>query len=213
MPKKRLSMRKLQEILRLKFERGLSNRAIARSISVSPTSVSDCLLRSKMAGIAWPLDPEMDEVELEAKLYPGSPSSQGQQKAPPDFAYIHKERRRKGVTLQLLWQEYKQEHVEDGYQYSRFCEHYQRWRKKLDVVMRQTHRAGEKMFTDFSGDGIDIIDPKTGEVSQGELFLAVLGASGYTYAEAFESQQLRFWIQAHMHAFEYFSGVKRNCSP
>jgi len=207
MPKKRLSMRKLREILRLKFERGLSNRAIARSISVSPTSVSDCLLRSKMAGIVWPLDPEMDEVQLETKLYLGPSSSQGHQKATPDFSHIHEELRRKGVTLQLLWQEYKQEHLEDGYQYSRFCEHYRRWRKKLDVVMRQTHRAGEKMFTDFSGDGIDIIDPKTGEVSQGELFIAVLGASGYTYAEAFASQQLRFWIQAHMHAFEYFAGV------
>jgi transposase len=207
MPNKRLSMRKVREILRLKFEGGLSNRAIARSVSLSPTSVSDCLLRCSTAGIVWPLDPELDDAQLEAQLYPGLPADQPRQRAPLAFSHVHTELRRKGVTLLLLWQEYKAEHPEDGYQYSCFCDHYRRWRGKLDVVMRQTHRAGERLFTDFSGDGIDIIDPKTGVVNQAELFVAVLGASGYTFAEAFESQELRFWIQAHIHAFEYCGGV------
>jgi len=206
MPAVRLSMRKIKEILRLKFGRGLSNRAIARSVQVSPATVSDCLMRAKLAGVGWPLEPELDEATLEAKLYPPPPPAR-QPRVVPDFAHLHRELKRKGVTLQLLWQEYKQVHVRDGYQYTQFCELYKRFKGKLDLVLRQDHRAGEKMFTDFSGDGIDIVDPVTGEVQQAELFIAVLGASSYTYAEAFESQELRCWTDGHIHAFEYFEGV------
>lgn len=199
-------MRKTREILRLHHDRGLSNRAIARSIAASPATVSDCLLRAKVVGLGWPLEPELDDTALENLLYPVSAAGRGP-RAEPDFGAIHREMRRKGVTLQLLWQEYKLDHPDDGYQYSRFCELYKRWRGDLDVVMRQQHRAGEKMFSDFSGDGIPLIDPKTGEVGQAELFLAVLGASCYTYAEAFETQQLPDWVSGHMHAYEYFGGV------
>lgn len=206
MPAKRLSMRKIREILRLHNERRLSNRAIARSIAASPATVSDCLLRAKVAGLVWPLAPELDDTELENLLYPLDGAGRAP-RAAPDFETIHKELRRKGVTVQLLWQEYKLEHPDDGYQYSQFCERYRRWRGDLDVVMRQQHRAGEKMFSDFSGDGIGIIDRETGEVRQAELFVAVLGASCYTYAEAFETQQLQDWVAGHIHAYEYFGGV------
>jgi transposase len=206
MPAARLSMRKIKEILRLRFERRLSHRAIARSIQASPSTVSDCLLRAELAGVGWPLDPNLDESALEARLYPHQPPSR-HPRVLPDFEHVHRELRRKGVTLQLLWQEYKQAHPQDGYQYSQFCERYGRFREKVDVVLRQHYRAGEKMFPDFSGDGIDIIDPRTGEVRKAELFVAVLGASNFTYAEAFESQDLRCWIDGHIHAFEYFEGV------
>ena len=206
MPKERLSVRKIREVLKQKYERGRSGRSIAKSISVSPSTVTDCLLRAEVAGIQWPRDKELDDATLEARLYPPTPHSR-QPRAMPDFEYIHRELRRKGVTLQLLWQEYKQDHLGDGYQYSQFCERYGRFRKKVDVVMRQNHRAGEKMFVDFSGDGIDIIDPATGEVSQAPLFVAALGASSITYAEAFESQKLPCWIDGHVHAYEYFDGV------
>ena len=201
MPKERLSVRKIREVLKLKYERGRSGRSIAKSISVSPSTVTDCLLRAKVAGIQWPRDKELDDATLEARLYPPTPHSR-QPRAMPDFEYIHRELRRKGVTLQLLWQEYNQDHLGESYQYSQFCERYRRFRKKVDVVMRQNHRAGEKMFVDFSGDGIDIIDPATGEVSQAPLFVAALGASSITYAEAFESQKLPCWIDGHIHAYE-----------
>jgi len=206
MAKKRLSMRKVKEILKMKFERGFSVRAIARSISASPSTVLDCLLRAQAAGILWPLDPELDDAILEQRLYPCTPHSRAKRTL-PDFEYIHRELCRKGVTLQLLWQEYKLNHPDDGYQYSKFCERYSRWREKLDVVMRQNHRAGEKMFVDYSGDGIEIVEPTTGEIWEAPLFVAVLGASSYTYAEAFESEQLPCWIDGHIHAFEYFHGV------
>jgi len=206
MPQTRLSMRKTTEILRLHFERGLGINAISRSISVSTSTVSGCLGRARAAGIGWPLPAGMTEPDLEAKLYPPRVGSRSE-RASPDFACIHRELRRKGVTLQLLWEEYKQNYPEDGYQYSRFCEQYARWRQKLDVVMRQHHRAGEKMFTDFSGDGRMITDPETGQTWEAQLFVAVLGASGYTYAELFNSQQLPCWIDGHIHAFEFFQGV------
>ena len=207
MPAERLSMRKIREILRLRFEQGLKHRAIARSISASAATVGDCLGRAKAAGVTWPLDPAIDDAQLEARLYTLGRSGGPQTKVQPDCEYLHQELRRKGVTLMLLWQEYKQNHPTAGYQYSQFCGIYQRFHNSLDLVLRQEHRAGEKIFVDFSGDGIPITDPTTGEVSEAPLFVAVLGASNYTYAEAFESEQMRFWIEAHIHAFEFFGGV------
>jgi transposase len=206
MPAKRLSMRKTREILRLRWGRKLSLRAVAKSVRVSPSTVSDCIGRAEVAGVAWPLADDLDDGALEALLYPPTPHSH-QARFVPDWATIHREMRRKHVTLQLLWQEYKRDHPDDGYQYSRFCDHYHAFRSKLDVVMRQDHRAGEKVFVDYSGDGIDIVDRDTGEVREAQLFVAVLGASSYTYAEATESQELRWWIDVHIHAFEYFGGV------
>jgi transposase len=205
-------MRKIREILRLSWAHGLSQRKVSRSISVSQSTVAECLLRAKAAGLSWPLDPALDDATIEAKLYPPVPSSR-KVRALPDWGYVHRELRRKGVTLMLLWQEYKQDHPDDGYHYSQFCEHYGRYKCQLDVVMRQEHRAGEKMFIDFSGDGIAITDPHTGVVREAELLIAVLGASSYTFAEAFPSQKLPFWIQGHIHAYEYFEGVAKATVP
>ncbi len=199
-------MRKTKEILRLRLGEKLSLREVARSVGNSTSTVHDTEVRAKAAGVGWPLPPDMGEADLETRLYPPAPNPRSA-KAPVDMEYIHREMRRKGVTLYLLWQEYKQAHAEDGYQYSPFCAHYRRYRKTLDVVMRQEHKAGDKIFVDWSGDGIDITNPKTGEVTEAELFVAVLGASNYTFARAYPSQELRFWIQGHMLAYEYCRGV------
>ncbi len=199
-------MRKIREILRLCLGQRLSHRKAAASVKASSSTISDTLGRAKVAGLGWPLPEDFDDGRLEAMLYP-PPALSKQSRAVPDWSQIHKELRRKGVTLQLLWQEYKADHPDDGYQYSQFCEHYKRFKGQIDVVLRQTYLAGEKGLVDFSGDGIPITDPRTGEVTQAELFLAVLGASNFTYAEAFESQKLRCWIDGHIHAYEYWDGV------
>ncbi|MEA3502030.1 MAG: IS21 family transposase [Actinomycetota bacterium] len=206
MPAKRLSMRKIKDLLRLRWGDKLSRRDVGRSVGSSPSTVSDCEGRAQVAGLGWPLPEDLDDAALEALLYP-PPQPSAQARMEPDWNYIHKELRRKHVTRMLLWQEYKADHPDDGYQYSQFCDRYRAFKAKLDVVMRQDHRAGEKAFVDFSGDGIAIVDPDTGEVGQAELFVAVLGASCFTYAEAFESQELRCWIEGHIHAYEHFEGV------
>ncbi|GAW92111.1 IS21 family transposase [Calderihabitans maritimus] len=198
-------MRNIKEILKLKWEQGLSNRKIARSIKASPTTVKDILVRAEKANLSWPLPEELDDEKLEALLYPAVVKTKGC-RPEPDYEYIHRELRKKGVTLQLLWLEYKEQHP-DGLQYSQFCYKYQKWREKLDVSMRQTHKAGEKVFVDWAGQTFPIVNPKTGEAQDTFIFVAVLGASNYTYAEAFLSQELSHWIAAHCRAFEYFNGV------
>jgi transposase len=206
MPAERLSMRKIKEILRLCLVLHLSNRKIGTSLDISPTTVSERVLRAKAAKLTWEQVEQMDETELEAMLYPPPiPSRQG--RVPIDFEYVHRELKRKGVTLQLLWEEYRQNTGASGYQYSRYCDQYRKYCAGLDVVMRQDHRAGEKLFVDFSGDGICIRNPHTGELKEAPLFVAVLGASCYTYAEAFDSEESRCWIEGHVHAFEYMRGV------
>ncbi len=199
-------MRKIREILRLRWDRGLSVRQVARSVSAAPGTISNCLSRAELAGLSWPLAEDLDDGALEALLYPPTPHST-QARFTPDWSTIHRELRRKHVTLRLLWEEYKRDHPADGYEYSQYCNLYRDYRSKLDVVMRQQHVAGEKVFVDYSGDGIEIVDRHTGEVREAQLFLAVLGASSYTYAEVTESQDLPCWIDAHIHAFEYFGGV------
>ena len=168
-------MRKLREILRLHHESGLAGRAIARSCGISAATVSEYLSRARVAGLVWPLSAELeDEEALEARLFPreGQPVKTRPQ---ADWAALHLELRRKGVTLQLLWEEYRESHP-DGYEYSRFCDLYRLWAAKLNPTMRQTHRAGEKTFVDFSGDGLTIVDSQTGECAMAPLFVAVLGA-------------------------------------
>jgi transposase len=199
-------MRRIKEILELRHGHGLRHRAVGVAVGVSASTVGELLGRVRAAGLAWPLDAALDDAALEARLYPREPPRPDGVPV-PDWAYVHRELRRKGVTLMLLWQEYKEAHPNDGYQYSWYCERYQAFAKKLDVVMRQVHRAGEKAFVDWSGDGITITDPATGEERQAQLFVAVLGASNYTYAELAPTQELRFWIQAHIHAYEYFQGA------
>ena len=168
MPAKRLSMRKIREVLRLHLGLKRSIREVARSISAPPSTVGDYLARAKAAELTWPLDDDLDDTRLENLLFPPN-GSLPPARAAPDFKYLHREMRKKGVTLMLLWQEYKRDHPEDGYQYSQFCELYRAYVGRLDVVLRQDHRAGEKMFVDYSGDGIPIVDPATGEVTEAAL--------------------------------------------
>jgi len=206
MAAEKLPMRKLREIVRLKLHCKSSQREIARACDIAPSTVSDYAARIAVAGLSWPLPPELeDDAALERLLFPheGKPSNR---RPEPDWARVHAELKRKHVTLMLLWQEYRQQHP-DGVQYSQFCDHYATWRSHGPVTMRQEHRAGEKAFVDFSGDGVDIIDPKTGEVLRAKLFVAVLGGSSLTYVEPVLDESLPTWIGCHVRAFEYFGGV------
>jgi transposase len=188
------------------LEKKLSVRQIAGSCSVSHSTVLGLLRRADEAGLTWPLPAELDDATLEAKLYPSPPQLPPGSRPQPNMELIHRELRRKDVTLQLLWQEYKAEHHE-GYQYSQFCDLYRRWKGTIDVAMRQEYRAGEKAFVDWAGQTVPVVDSTTGEVRQTKIFVAVLGASNYTYVEAARSQELASWIDAHCRAFTYFAGV------
>lgn len=203
MPRPRLAMRKVRDIMRLAVGQGLSSRQVASSLGVPHTTVSDHLRRAREAGLGWPLPEGLSDTELEARLFTKPPAPPAEQRPLPDWAYVHKELRRPGVTLMLLWLEYKEAHPGQGYSYSQFCFHYRAWEGHLDLVMRQEHRAGEKLFVDFPGQHLPIYDHRTGEVAfEAELFVAVLGASNYVYAEAVASQSLASWVTAHVHAFE-----------
>ena len=205
-------MRKVKEILRLKFEAGHGQRQIARSCAIGKTTVAECLARFERSGLSWAQAAQLDEATLEHKLYPPPVAVPAQERAVPDWPYIHQELRRKGVTLTLLWYEYKAAHPE-GYQYSWFCDQYRAWSAKLDVVMRQEHRAGEKLFVDYAGQTVEVVDRRTGEVRQAQIFVAVLGASNYTYAEATWTQQLPDWIGSHVRTFQFFGGVPELAVP
>lgn len=199
-------MRKINEALRLRFELGRSHREIARSIGTSSSTVSEYLRRFAQAGLSWPLSNALSETELEAKLFPPPPSVPVAERVEPDWAALHREMRRSGVTLMLLWQEYRAHHPQ-GFAYSWFCEHYRAWIGRLDLVMRQEHRAGEKLFVDYAGPTVPIIDRDTGELRPASIFVGVLGASNYTYAEATWSQELPDWIGAHVRMFAFIGGV------
>ena len=206
MLKERLSMRKIREVLRLKYELGRSNREIARSCDIGSSTVSDYLKRARMTGLTWPLSDDQSDSFLERALFP-PPTPPGSFCLIPDFAEIHAEQqKRRGITLNLLWQEYKEQHP-DGYQYSWFCHNYRHWSGRLDVTMRHEHRAGEKLFVDYAGQTVGIVDRLTGEIRKAQIFVAVLGASNYTYAEATLSQQIEDWIGSHVRAFNFFGGV------
>ena len=196
MAAERLSMRKITEVLRLEAA-GYSNRSIGRSVGGSHSTVREYRARAQAAGLTWPLSPEWTEAELERRLFP-PPVPSNVARPLPDWSVVHEElkaRRRTHVTLQLLWVEYKEAHP-DGLQYSRFCELYAEWVGRLDRVLRQEHRAGEKVFVDYAGQTVAVVDRSTGELREAEVFVGVLGASNYTYAEAFWSQELPEWILA-----------------
>jgi transposase len=199
-------MRKIIEVLRLKWAQGLSNRQIAGACRISRPTVAEYLRRAGEAGLCWPLPPELDEAALERQLFPAPPSLPAQARGMPDWSVVHQELRRQGVTLFLLWQEYRAAHRE-GYQYSWFCEHYRAWQGTLDVVMRQSHRAGEKLFVDYAGQTVPVVERTTGEVRQAQIFVAVLGASNYTYAEGTWTQGLPDWIGSHVRSFAFLGGV------
>ena len=201
-------MRKTVEILRLKHEVGLTNRQIARSCGLTHPTVSNYLERAADAGLTWPLPEALDEEQLQALLFPASDDDGGPGRPLPDMEQVHKELRKPFMTLQLLWEEYRADHS-DGYGYTQFCEYYKRWKAPLEVTMRQRHVAGEKTFLDWAGKTLIWTDPDRGEFHPAYLFVAALGASNYTFAEAFADQRLPSWIDAHIHAAEFFGGVSR----
>ncbi len=207
-------MRKIKEVLRLYFELGLGQREIARSCSISQSTVHTYLKGAMAAGVSWPLPEGWDESRLEAALFgEDRPAERKPQRILPDFRALQEQlQRHPHLTLQLAWEEYRQVNPE-GYRYSWFCERYRTWRRKQDVVLRQEHKAGEKAFVDWAGATIPVQDPITGEIGQASLFVMVLGASSYTYAEATRDQQLTAWLSAHIHALEYFGGVPRLLVP
>ena len=212
MPRPRSAMRKIREVLRLTFAEGLSRRQVGAALRMPYTTVADYLSRLRRAGLAWPLPDDMDDAALEARLFTSAVLPPGPTRPVPDWPTVHRELRRKGVTLQLLWLEFKTAHP-DGYQYTQFVRHYRRWQRRLDLVMRQEHRAGEKCFLDFPGNTLPIVDPETGEIRQAQLFVAVLGASNYTYAEAVASQSVPDWVEAHVHMFAFFGTCPRLLVP
>src|SRR5215467_3609286 len=181
MPGPRLPMRKIHDVLRLSAA-GMSKRKIAASLGVSATAAGECLRRARRAGLTWPLPEGLTDEALELRLYPPAVAAKDQ-RPQPDWAEVHRELRRPGVTLQLLWEEHRAVHP-DGYGYSRFCELYRAWEARLSPTMRQSHVAGERLFVDYAGTTLTVIDASTGEVRTAQLFVAALGASSYTYAEA-----------------------------
>jgi transposase len=199
-------MRKIKEVLRLRWANGLSKRKTAKSCGISRPAVDEYLRRAEEAGLSWPLPADLDDGALERLLFPAAPTLPAQVRGLPDWSTINRELKRKGVTLFLLWQEYRESHPQ-GYQYSWFCECYRAWQGQLDVVMRQDHRAGEKLFVDYAGQTVPVVDRFSGEIREAQIFVAVLGASNYTYAEATWTQGLPDWIGSHQRCFQYLGGV------
>lgn len=202
---KRLPMRKIREVLRLAAQ-GLSTREMASSLAIGRTTLREYLYRARAAGLGWPVPDDLSDGDLERMLFPRAAGGARDRIPQPDWAYVHAELRRTGVTLALLWEEYRAVHP-DGYGYSRYCELYTRWEGRLSPVMRQRYAAGETLFVDYAGATIDVVCPETGEVREAQLFVAALGASNYTYVEASWSQKLPDWIASHTRALAFFGGV------
>ncbi len=208
MPAERMTMRRVREILRYHHEHGLGHKAIAIRVGAAPSTVRETLRRAKASSLGWPLDEAVGDTALEAALYQPAGTKTGHRRCPEaDWAAVHRELRRKHVTLQILWDEYITRHP-DGYRYSRFCDLYRGWAAKLPVTMRQSHAAGDKLFVDYAGDTVAVVvDRLSGEIRQAHLFVAVLGASSLSYAEASWSETLPDWIAAHVRAVETFGGA------
>ena len=201
----RLSMRKIEEVLRLHQAGGRSLREIARAVRVSPTTVADYLRRARLAGLNWPLADGLTERAVDLALFP--PVLASRIKRPePDWAAVHRQLGRSGVTLDLLWQEYREQHP-DGYPYSAFCLHYRAFAHALPVTLRQSHAPGERLFVDYSGQTVAVIDAVTGEEHPAQIFVAVLGASNYTFVEATWTQGLADWLGSHVRCLEFLGGV------
>jgi len=202
----KLSMRKISEVFRQRLELKRSYRDVARSLNISTSTVYDYMARAKMAEITWPLPEGMTEQALYDKLFLPVSAAKKMERHQPDWEQIHRELHKKGMTLRLLWREYREQHSR-GFGYSHFCNHYREYAKTMAPVMRQIHKAGEKSFVDYAGMKMPWINVITGEVCEAEIFVGCLGASQYIFAEATATQQLPDWIQSHVHMFEYFGGV------
>ena len=206
MPRERVSMRKIKELLRLKFESGLSTRQIAASLRIGLGSVHEYLARVRVAGLSWPLPDGLTEQQLEDQLFPPPVTAATDTRPRPDWHYLDRELKRKGVTLRLLWEEHRTG-CPEGLGYSQFCKCFSDFKGTLDPRMRQSHKAGEKLFVDYAGMTLPLTDRTTGEIRPVPIFTATLGASSYTYAEATLTQTIPDWIASHLRAFAFFGGV------
>lgn len=200
-------MRKIKDILRLRHEAKLSYRGIAQSLNIGYGTVVDYLNRAERAGVQWPLPPDLLERDLGRMLFPTQPVTGQRRFAEPEFPVVHQELKAKGMTKLLLWQEYRQVHPDDGYSYAQFCHRYRLWLDQQQRSMRQLHRAGEKLFVDYCGPTMPVVNPDTGEIRSAQIFVAVMGASNYTFACASWTQNQADWLNAHVQAFEFFGGV------
>ena len=205
-------MRTIREVLRLRWECGLPFSDIAASCRISSTAARGYVRRAKAAGMAWPLAADLSDTALDRLLFPPEPATSKKQQAIPDWRCVHNELKRKGVTLQLLWEEYLQQNP-DGYRYSRFCHLYARWQKLSEPTMIFRHGAGYKLFVDYAGPTVPVTNPKTGDISEAQIFVGTLGASSYTFAEATATQALRDWIGSHVRCFAFFGGAVRIVVP
>jgi len=205
-------MRQVYEVLRLKWGQGRSERQLAQRLGISRPAVAEYVRRAQAAGLSWPVPETCHAEALERLLCPSVPLRAPAMHVVPDWATVHQELKRKGGTLCLLWQEYKAA-TPDGLPYSWFCQTDRAWASKLALVMRQTHRAGEQLFVDYAGQGIRVVNRHSGEVHEAAIFVAVLGASNYPYAEATWSQSLPDWIGSHGRAFAALGGVPESVGP
>jgi transposase len=206
-------MRKIKEVLRLKWEAGLSDRAIARACQISKSTVGETVRRAKAAGLAWPLPAEVGEEDIYQLLFPKSTQAAAAEgRLLPEWAVVRQELSKRGVTLKLLWQEYREKDPE-GYGYTQYCEYYRRWSKGVEPSLRRVRVGGEELEVDYAGVTAPVVDPESGEIWEAQVFVATLGASGYTYAEAQRSQGLEHWIGGHVRAFVFFGGVPKILRP
>lgn len=212
MPRKRTSMSSIREILRLAFHLELSANAIHQATQLSRGTVQECIKKARQANLSWPLPDELDDAALERLLHPPVQKRAACYKE-LDCEHIHKELCKKGVTLQLLWHEYTKNNPGNSCSYWHYTRIYRRWRERQDLVMRQTHVAGEKLFVDFAGPGVPVVDRETGEVTEAQIFVATFGASNFTFALACPSQDLRSWLAAHVQAFRFFGGAPKFLVP
>ena len=207
MPRPRVTMRKIREVLRLALDEKLSLRQIGSSLGVPPTTAGEYLARAKRAGLTWPLPENTSDDVLERMLFPPVVAPREHERPMPDWGHVHLELKRPNVTLMLLWEEYREAHP-DGYAYTQFCHHYRIFAKRVDVTMRFPHKAGERMWVDFAGSTVPLWDEALSHVvGHAEIFVSVLGASSLAYAEALASQELIHWVGAHDHAYTYYGGV------
>jgi transposase len=205
-------MRMIKEVLRLYYSCGLSHKKISKALGCSHGSVAEYIHRAQAAGLTWPLSDELDDAQINERLFPGSGGPKKKSRPQPDCAHIHQELKKKGVTLVQLWTEYRDENP-DGYGLTQFCEIYSRFSKNIDIAMRQEHKAGEKAFSDFAGKTLPIVNPQTGEVTKAHLFVCTLGASSFTFAELFSDESTQSWCNGHARAFEYFDGITKIVVP
>jgi len=199
-------MRKIREVLRLRLAAGLSIRQIRASTKISVGAIQKLLKQARALELSWPLPPDLDDAQLARLFYPGADTAASTRYQNPDWSTMHQELKRKGVTKQLLWEEYTERYPNRCYSYSQFCDRYRRWRAQQKRSMRQQHKAGEKCFVDYCGPTVPIICAATGEVRSAQVFVAVLGASNYTFAEATWSQSLPNWLGSHVRMFEFYGG-------